>query len=281
MPRLVVIGHLATNESVTPHGSHVGLGGSACYFVNGACVMPRECVGVVACVGADLELTPVRQLADLAGVTVATEPSAHFVLRQADDGTRTFEANWGAAQHVDLDYPKLYCDALHVHLATAPPAQQSEWLRRLRRTMPTASVSVDAFEEFARRWPNETRTVLATADLAFLNDEEFELIDDSRWWRKTPFVNKHGKGGATYRDIPNEREIRVDAEPAEPVDTTGAGDVLAGSFLALRAAGWAIRDALEIAVSLASVSVQEFGMGALLHDRHRELRARVREGPPS
>jgi len=57
------------------------------------------------------------------------------------------------------------------------------------------------------------------------------------------------------------------------VDTTGAGDVLAGAFLALRSVGVDVRAALRHAVAIASASVVDFGVdgvdvqAALSHTR--------------
>jgi sugar/nucleoside kinase (ribokinase family) len=276
MPRLVVIGHIATNESITPRGRHTGLGGSAYYFANGASVLPKPEVGIVASVGREIDLGPVSALADTGGVKVVDSPSAHFTLRQAADGRRSFEARWGAARWVDLTYPRAYEIAWHIHLATAPPQQQAKWLSWIRSHLPHASVSVDAFERFAERWPMSSRAVLAGADLAFLNDEEFALLDDGRWWSQTPYVRKQGGRGATFRA--GDVELTVGAENVEPVDTTGAGDVLAGALLALRLIGHPFRNALMIAVSLASASVQEFGMGQKLREQLDVVRGSLREG---
>jgi sugar/nucleoside kinase (ribokinase family) len=52
----------------------------------------------------------------------------------------------------------------------------------------------------------------------------------------------------------------VKAPPADEVDPIGAGEILAGAFLALRARGLAEDRALSYAVAAASRSVTEFGV---------------------
>ena len=52
----------------------------------------------------------------------------------------------------------------------------------------------------------------------------------------------------------------------EVQDTTGAGDVLAGAFLALLDSGIGIGDALNQAVVLATKSVKFLGTNKLLYD---------------
>jgi sugar/nucleoside kinase (ribokinase family) len=54
--------------------------------------------------------------------------------------------------------------------------------------------------------------------------------------------------------------MQVAAPASELVDSTGAGEVLAGVFLALRAAGVPVRAALGYGVRAASAKVAEFGV---------------------
>ena len=62
-----------------------------------------------------------------------------------------------------------------------------------------------------------------------------------------------GAGGALWSD--GERVLREPAEPAEAVDTTGAGDAFAAGLLAARAGGADPAEQLAAACALAARAV--------------------------
>lgn len=94
---------------------------------------------------------------------------------------------------------------------------------------------------------------------------------------KATLVLKHGPGGADLvRD--GMKQHRARAPEARARDTVGAGEILAGVFLGLRAQGISEAAALRHAVAAASRSVTEFGV-----DGPRITRAlsRIRAAVPS
>jgi sugar/nucleoside kinase (ribokinase family) len=73
-----------------------------------------------------------------------------------------------------------------------------------------------------------------------------------------PTVLKHGPAGAEF--LADGCRYRVPAPRVTEVDPIGAGEILAGAFLALRARGLADEQALSCAVIAAASSVTEFGV---------------------
>ncbi len=71
-------------------------------------------------------------------------------------------------------------------------------------------------------------------------------------------VLKLGSEGALYADVDGER-VRLPAEPARVVDTTGAGDALCAGFLAARLSGGSPPEALRLGVELAARAVERVG----------------------
>lgn len=258
---LVIIGHLAFNEDHTPAGTQVSVGGAAYYCAVGASVDPTTSVGIVASIGSDFDIAPISRLGMRTdGVTtIASGHTAHFIVTQYPDNSRRFEANWGVADLVRTDaFPDSYLAARHIHLATAPPWQQLRWLEWCRALPRRPSISVDAFEHFVQTSLNETRQVLSLADLVFINEDEATLlgITEESWVKK--YVLKLGPRGARYCN--GSFVIDVPAPAAQAIDTTGAGDVLAGAFLVLRNSAVPIAAALHDAVELATASVRDFGV---------------------
>jgi sugar/nucleoside kinase (ribokinase family) len=145
-----------------------------------------------------------------------------------------------------------------VHLGTAPPRQQLAWLAFLRDKGCRAQVSVDMFEPFVAAEPDACRQICDRADLIFLNEAEYLGLYHGRPQPSAPTLLKHGPAGAEF--LADGARHRVKAPSADEVDPIGAGEILAGAFLALRARGLAEDRALSYAVAAASRSVTEFGV---------------------
>lgn len=104
-----------------------------------------------------------------------------------------------------------------------------------------------------------TKEMFRKAALIFTNEDEYQtLMQLGQEAFSSPVILKKGKHGAVY--IHKHDTIVVPAHAVDPVDTTGAGDVLAGAFLAQRAQGRSIEASLQHAVDLASQSVTAFGV---------------------
>ena len=256
---LVLIGHVgfATDRTATGTITYAGGSGFATAFA-AATLFDR--VGLVAQVGADFDLGVFRPLAiDTAGVTVLPGPSAIFVIDQARDGRVSFSSDLGVAAEPRFDtFPPSYLSASYVHLGSAPPRQQLEWLKFLRDKGCRAQISADMFEPFVAAEPVACREVCDRADLVFLNEAEYRGLYYDRGQPSAPTVLKHGPAGAEFLTAKGRQ--RVPAPAAEEVDSVGAGEILAGVFLALRARGLAADRALSYAVVAAARSVTEFGV---------------------
>jgi sugar/nucleoside kinase (ribokinase family) len=86
-------------------------------------------------------------------------------------------------------------------------------------------------------------------------------------------VVTRGDGGAVA--FVNGTELRVAAPPVEVVDSTGAGDALAGAYLTERVAGASVERALTRAVAAATLSCQGYG-AALSYPHASELDVTIR-----
>jgi sugar/nucleoside kinase (ribokinase family) len=260
-PSLVLIGHVgwATNE--TPSGTRGSLGGSGFAAAFAASLVLPGRVGLVAQLGRDLAGRGLRGLRiDRAGLAVLPGESAAFHITEHGDGTRSFRSSLGVAACPRFGtFPTAYFQAQHVHLGTMPPAQQLAWLRFLRDHGLRAPVSVDTFEHFVTTEPAASREACDLADLIFINEAEYAGLYRDNASPKAPMILKHGPRGADF--ISDGMTYFASATPAtHVVDGTGAGEILAGVYLALRAGGLTEGRALDYAVRAATSSVTEFGV---------------------
>jgi sugar/nucleoside kinase (ribokinase family) len=271
---LVLIGHVGSATDRTPNGTTTYTGGAGFAAAFAASALLDRGVGLVTQVGDDFDLARLRLLPiDMQGVSVRPGVSATFFIDQFRDGSLSFRSDLGVAAEPGFDsFPASYFLARHVHLGTAPPAQQLAWLDFLRDRDCRAQVSVDMFEPFVAAEPGTCRQVCDRADLIFLNEAEYRGLYHGRSHPSAPTLLKHGPAGAEF--LADGVRHQVAAAPADEVDPIGAGEILAGAFLALRARGLAEDRALRYAVAAATRSVTEFGVAG--PGVTRELR-RVRD----
>jgi sugar/nucleoside kinase (ribokinase family) len=108
-----------------------------------------------------------------------------------------------------------------------------------------ATVSVDPSS-----WALLRTGAIPKVDLLLPNAAEAALLSDHP---AAALVTKLGPDGARWGDV------RVQAEPVEVVDTTGAGDAFAAGFLTARLGGAGPREALEAGCRVAARAVAQVG----------------------
>jgi len=260
-PALVVIGHVGHATDHTKRGTFSSAGGSGYAVATAAATVFPTGVGLVAQIGPDFDQAVLRRLnLNVDGVTVLSGASAKFSIRELPADKRSFESALGVAAHARPDlFPASYLRASWVHLGTMPPRQQLAWLDFLRRKAINATISVDMFEHFISTEAAASREACDQADLVFLNRIEYEGLYRTGSYPKATLVLKNGPRGADLvRD--GMKQQHASAPRVRAVDTVGAGEILAGVFLGLRAQGIVEATALRHAVTAASRSVTEFGV---------------------
>jgi sugar/nucleoside kinase (ribokinase family) len=257
---LVLIGHVGCATDRTPHGVATYPGGSGFAVAFAASALLDRGVGLVAQLGQDFDLASLQLLCvDMQGVAIRPGTSATFFIDQFADGSLSFRSDLGVAAEPDFgSFPALYSRARYVHLGTAPPRQQLAWLGFLRDQGLRAQISVDMFEPFVAAEPGTCRQICDQADLIFLNEAEYRALYHGCPGPSAPTLLKRGRVGAEF--IVDGARHRVPAPPVDEVDPIGAGEILAGAFLALRARGLPEDRALSYAVAAATQSVTEFGV---------------------
>ena len=272
---LVIIGHVGFATEQTAHGSVTATGGSG-FAVAFAAAALLNGVGLVAQVGQDFGLEILQGLGiGVEGVAVLPGASARFRIEQERDSCLSFSSDLGVAAEPSFDaFPASYFQARFVHLGSAPPRQQLAWLEFLRAKGCQAQLSVDMFEPFVAAEPEACRAACARADFIFLTQTECQGLYRDRAHPPMPMIRKYGPGGAEY--LAPGVQIRIPAPAADEVDPIGAGEILAGVFLALRAQGLAAEPALTYAVAAAARSVTEFGVaGPAVAGELRRIRAEL------
>jgi ribokinase len=272
---LVLVGHFGIAEDHTPTGSSRSLGGSGYACAVGAGAGTPDRVGVVGNIGDDFDFGALERLGvDRQGAIRVPGKAPHLTITQHTPTDRSFASDLGVAARPPYEaFPDAYAAARHLHVGTMPVGEQARWLA-LARQRCRCTVSVDMFEPTAIESPDESRELCYGADLVFMNQEERRLLFTDHPLPHGEIVLKSGADGARYRV--GETWTHVPAPRQELVDSTGAGEVLAGAFLSLRGIGLSATTALRYAVRAASAKVTEFGVDGdnlrrTLSGIHREV----------
>jgi sugar/nucleoside kinase (ribokinase family) len=134
--------------------------------------------------------------------------------------------------------------------------------------------------------PPEVRDVLRRAGWFFCNEEEFAALGGKdpeefrrQWWLQGLVIKGGAQGLAAYTEY---GVVRVPAVTDAPiVDTTGAGDALAGGMLArwLSTGGQpnGLQDALVWGVACASITIGSIGVKGIAKATPKQLAQRVAE----
>lgn len=267
--RLAIVGDLAYDQVITTTDSKKVISGAAYDSAVAASTVAEEgFVGVVARVGEDFE-EGIQALSnrgiDVVGISVVEgEETTIFTITHKEDNTRELTMEIGASEVVDTTiFPESYQNAKHVHLATSHPEKYLQWIPHLRTVLPQEStISADAADFFIEEAIEPMRNALDAVDLVFMNEDELIALKKAYpdYELKKPTILKKGKEGATYIDMEEGVEITVSAPVVEVVDTTSAGDTLAGVYLVKRLQGASIQESLQSGVNTASKTVTNFGV---------------------
>lgn len=287
---IVVVGSVALDTIHTPTETHADLlGGSAFYFSLAA--RHFSPVGVVAVIGDDfpaehVELLTARGI-DLSGFERTAGRTFRWEGRYAADPNKreTLRTELGVFETFHPVLPATYVGAEALFLANIDPRLQLEVLEGAGEI---PLVAVDTMNFWISGQSATVREVIARAHVLLVNDEEAEMLTQRsnpaeaaeeilKMGPEVVIVKKGAHGAAArgpwgWRLFPSFPVTRVQ-------DPTGAGDSFAGGLIGyLAGKDWRDPDrfseGLALATAMASLVVEEFGVGAIAQPRPKDLLAR-------
>ena len=199
---------------------------------------------------ADLDLTAVR---------VIPGSSCAFTLTYTAVGALAdIDCSFGVAERLTGHCLATIGDHGQYHVCGRRPLHVRAVLGRLARA--DLTFSIDFHLASAGELINESADFLADATLVFVNATEFAILADlADTARMHGIVVSDGPRAVT---LLRHGSVTAAVRPpdAHAVEVTGAGDALAGTFLASLAHGMADADALRAAVAAATRSIQSPGL---------------------
>jgi sugar/nucleoside kinase (ribokinase family) len=282
--QLLVAGSIALDTRDGPFGSvEEELGGSAVYFA-----LAASLIGPVAIAG-PVGLDAAARVTEILG---SRRVDLTF-LKVLPAPTYRWRAHQDAGRNVDLGNSDSIYDTWEpsvprvfdgwAFVGSMRPDRQAQVMKLLGGARLLAA---DAMLSYVHSRPPEARDVLRGAGWYFCNHEEFEALGGGdpqefrRRWSLQGLVVKAGPRGVTaYTDA---AEVTVRPPTNHPVvDTTGAGDAVAGGMLArwlsLDGDPSQLEDALVWGVACASLTISDIGVRALSMATRPQLEERVEE----
>jgi sugar/nucleoside kinase (ribokinase family) len=290
---IAVVGSLGLDTIETPAGRvEEVLGGSAAYFALAARhFIP---VSIVAVVGSDFPAEARRKLEhpdlDLSGIEIQEGKTFRWEgVYSKDMNTRkTLRTELNVFEHFR---PKLGPEVralTNVFLANIDPVLQREVLDQLANPR---LVLCDTMNYWIHGKRDELLSIFKRVRILLINEEEArELTGESLTHRAArrilelgpeTVVIKQGEHGAFLQG--KDLYFTCPAVPIESVvDPTGAGDTFAGGFFGAlarmgRVTDKTLRAAVVYGCVMASFTVEEFGVGGLLHVMRSEILRRADE----
>lgn len=266
-PNLVIIGDLAYETTIINDKKYTGLGGSGYYSAIGAKASKNDDFLLISSVGKDYNFIYLDRL-DIPkdGISiVSSKKTARFITKFINDtGKREFYADFGAIEFPCYEVICEYLDVPIVYLAGASPIRQLCWIKQLESVNFNGIIACDVFEKFCLENPNESIKVIEKCDIIFMNEIEKEILQYNPNGNNKINILKRGANGADIIDqFGNIIHIKPQLK-CIAVDTNGAGDILAASFLSKIVYGYDYNVALQNAVDLATLSVTQEGAKHIL-----------------
>jgi len=286
---IVVVGSIGLDDVQTPHGSVRGvLGGSASFFSVAAQFFAP--VSVVAVVGDDfppdyLEMLRGRGIG-LEGLEVVAGRTFHWHGRYGADPDRpvSLATELGVFQDFHPRLPEHHRREPFVFLANIDPVLQLEVLRQAEGLK-----VLDTMNYWIEGKRTELLATLRKVDVVIMNEQEARSLtglshimaacEVIAGYGPQVVVIKMGEHGSLLRTP--EDLFTLPGYPVDRVvDPTGAGDSFAGGFvgwLARRgqASPGAYREAMVMGTVMASFTIEDFSVRALMRADAEKMRQRV------
>jgi len=284
---LLVVGSIALDSLQGPYGQvEDELGGSAVYFSLAAGLIGP--VRVVAPVGLDAA----ARVQGLLGGRPGVDGSG---IQVVDAPTYRWRATSFLGSNLDLGSK----DSIYDSWRPAVPTAYEGWafvgsmridhqVDAARQLAGSELLASDAMRSYLEAGPQQARDLIGLCGWYFCNEQEFAALGGAADrpeefrsnWALDGLLLKAGPRGVTA--YTRAGALSVPALLSRPVvDTTGAGDALAGGTLARwlqsGAAPDGLRDALMHGVACASIAIEDIGVRALAKATASDLAERLLE----
>jgi sugar/nucleoside kinase (ribokinase family) len=282
--RLVFVGHISVDKVENVNGSRVQPGGAALYAAMAARTLSPN-VTLISATGKDNQFLDVLNLLPYKDVKIYDSPSTKFHIKY----DRRWEAHYLKADHGAgsritsrrisdrwLRHKSMF------HISPMRPSKVARILDKINQKSPETKVSVNTWIDYireGRRNRSILKDIALKADFFIVNDTEAKALAQTdsissavRLLKAKRLIVTLGNLGAIIsgEDVDLQNVPALTLPPDKVVDTTGAGDVWCGAFLATYNLTEDFPKSVSAASTISRIKCSDWGFQSLINLRFKE-----------
>lgn len=276
---LVFVGHISVDKIENINGVRVQPGGAALYAAMAARTLSTN-VALISAIGKDYDFPDALNLLDSKDVKTYNMPSTRFHIKY----NKRWEARYlktihGAGSKITsrIISVKWLRSKSTFHISPMRTAKVAKILAKIKKASPENKVSVNTWIDYineSRRSREILRDVALKADFFILNDSEAKALTQTdsissalRLLKAKMLVVTLGSLGAIIsgENMGMQMIPALNIPPEKIVDTTGAGDVWCGAFLATYNLTEDLTKSVSVASIISSIKCSNWGFNNLIN----------------
>jgi len=280
----VFVGHISVDKIENVNGTRVQPGGAALYAAIAARTLSQN-VTLISATGKDNQFLNVLNLLPYTDIKIYDKPSTKFHIRY----DRRWEAHYLKAEHGAgsritsrrisdrwLRHKSLF------HISPMRPSKVSKILDKIKQKSPETKVSVNTWIDYIKEGRKNRRLLKDIAlktDFFIVNDTEAKALAQTdslssavRLLKARRLIVTLGNLGAIIsgEDVGMQMVPALNLSPDKVVDTTGAGDVWCGAFLATYNITEDLAKSVSAASTISRIKCSDWGFQSLVNLRFKE-----------
>jgi sugar/nucleoside kinase (ribokinase family) len=282
--RLVFVGHISVDKVENVNGTRVQPGGAALYAAMAARTLSPN-VALISATGKDNQFLDVLKLLPYRDVKIYDKPSTKFHIKY----DRRWEAHYLKADHgagskiTSRRISKRWLRSKNVfHISPMRPSKVARILDKIKQKSPETKVSVNTWIDYVeegRRNRRILKDIALKADFFILSDTEAKALAQTdsissavRLLKAKRLIVTLGSLGAIIsgENVDLQMVPALNLSPDKVVDTTGAGDVWCGAFLATYNLTEDFGKSVSAASTISRIKCSDWGFRSLINLRFKE-----------
>jgi sugar/nucleoside kinase (ribokinase family) len=282
--KLVFVGHISVDKVENVNGTNVQSGGAALYAAMAARTLSPN-VTLISATGKDNKHLDVLKLLPYKDIKIYDEPTTKFHIRY----DRRWEAHYLKASHgagskitARTISDKWLRHKSIFHISPMQPSKVIKIVDKIKRKSPETLVSVNTWIDYIREGRRNRRIlkeIALKADFLIMSDTEVKALAQTdsissavRLLKAKRLIVTLGIFGAIISEENGNLHMvpALNLSPDKLVDTTGAGDVWCGAFLATYNLTEDFAKSVSAASTISRIKCSDWGFQSLVNLRFKE-----------